>query len=381
MKRGNVLVVGNSGVGKSTLINAVLGKDVAKTGWGTSGTTRELEIYESEELPFRIIDSIGFEPSLIKAQKAVNTVKKWSKESAKEGKEDNQINLIWFCVDGTSRKLFPETIKSMVRATSMWKNVPMVVVITKSYSEPERRENINLVHYAFLKQKRNTKNLQGVLPVVAAPYIINEYAMASPFGITELIDLTNELMPQGIKAAQVDMSNFKLRRKRALAHGVVSALTVSGVVVGAVPVPFPDGLILQPIELAEVNTIAQIYEIHKKEETKVLINSIVEVGTVGIAARAALNALKVVPGINLAASVMNAIIAGAFVAAIGEGTIYAFEQVYLGKKSIEDIDWFKKIIESKISNDFIKKVTEILEKTTSTADTKTISKLINSVFR
>ena len=46
MEKGNVLVIGNSGVGKSTLINAVLGEDVAKTGWGTNGTTDRLEIYE-----------------------------------------------------------------------------------------------------------------------------------------------------------------------------------------------------------------------------------------------------------------------------------------------------------------------------------------------
>ena len=79
MKRGNVLVIGNSGVGKSTLINAVLGEEKAKTGYGTKGTTNELEIYESEEVHFRVIDTVGFEPTFIREQMAINAVKKWSK--------------------------------------------------------------------------------------------------------------------------------------------------------------------------------------------------------------------------------------------------------------------------------------------------------------
>lgn len=44
--KGNVLVLGNSGVGKSTLINAVIGDTVAKTSFGTRGTTSELAVYE-----------------------------------------------------------------------------------------------------------------------------------------------------------------------------------------------------------------------------------------------------------------------------------------------------------------------------------------------
>ena len=54
MRKGNVLVIGNSGVGKSTLINAVLGEEKAITGWGSNGTTDHLEIYENDEIPFRI---------------------------------------------------------------------------------------------------------------------------------------------------------------------------------------------------------------------------------------------------------------------------------------------------------------------------------------
>lgn len=83
MERGNVLVIGNSGVGKSTLINAVLGENVAETGWGTKATTAKLDIYESKDIPFRVIDTLGFEPSFLKETQAINAVKKWSKESAK----------------------------------------------------------------------------------------------------------------------------------------------------------------------------------------------------------------------------------------------------------------------------------------------------------
>ena len=61
MEKGNVLVIGNSGVGKSTLINAVLGEERAVTGYGTAGTTKELAIYESQEIPFRVIDTVGYD--------------------------------------------------------------------------------------------------------------------------------------------------------------------------------------------------------------------------------------------------------------------------------------------------------------------------------
>ena len=94
--KGNVLVLGNSGVGKSTLINAVLGTDVAAASFGTEGTTKELKIYgpNLKDAPFNLIDSVGFEPNWFKARQAVNAVKDWSKKSAKEGNEDNQVNIV-----------------------------------------------------------------------------------------------------------------------------------------------------------------------------------------------------------------------------------------------------------------------------------------------
>lgn len=380
VRKGNVLVIGNSGVGKSTLINAVLGDDKAETGWGTKGTTDSLKVYDNKNVPFRIIDTIGFEPNFIKRQKAINAVKKWSKNCAAEGHSDNQINVIWFCIDGTSRKLFPEAINSLSQATAMWPSVPVIVVITKSYSQPEREENIQMVHNAFARRKRFSKNLVAVIPVVAQSYFLDETVFAPPVGISELFDKTDEIMPSGLKAAEKDIATFKLNRKRALAQGIVASSIAVGAVVGAVPIPFPDAAILGPAEVAEVNAISRIYEIGKDEKSKQLLNSIVQAGTVGTGAKLAINALKAVPGIQLGAAAINSIIAGSIIAALGEGSIYAFEQVYLGNKSVDDVDWVKQIIESKLSTDFISKVSEALKSSTGKIDKNAIIKMVSSLF-
>jgi len=219
----------------------------------------------------------------------------------------------------------------------MWETVPLIVVITKSYSAPEREQNIEMVNTAFAKQKRYSKNLRKAIPVVASTYVLNDNAYAAPEGITELIDATNELMPEGIRAGEMDIAAFKLNRKRAMAHGITGVSTTAAVAVGTVPIPFADAIILLPIEKALVNALAQIYGVSKNEESKQFFNSIVEVGTVSMAAKSAICALKAIPGLNLGASVVNAIIAGSIVAALGEVTIYAFEQVYLGEKSVTDI--------------------------------------------
>ena len=380
-KLGNVLVIGNSGVGKSTLINAVLGEEKARTGWGIQGTTDRLEIYTSNEIPFRIIDTIGFEPSLAKERRAIEAVRKWSKACAKKGREDNQINVIWFCVDGTSSKLFPKAIKALSRATSMWKSVPVVVVITKSYSVPERARNVEMVYRAFASQRKHTKNLKKVLPVVSSTYTINDNAYAPPEGISELIEVTNELLPEGIRAGAHDLAAFQLSRKRTLAHGIVAASTTAGTVIGAVPVPVADALILSPLEMAEISAIAQVYGINKNEKATTLFTSIVEMGTVSTAARASISSLKAIPGINLATSAMNAVIAGSIVAALGEGSIYIFEQIYLGNKTVDDLDWVSKIMESKFSAKFVEKATEVATLVAAGKGKVEIAKAIAAVFK
>lgn len=381
MQRGNVLVIGNSGVGKSTLINALLGEERAKTGWGTEGTTEELAIYESDKLNFRLIDTVGFEPSWFKGMRAINSVIKWSKNSAKEGHTDTQINVIWFCVEGTAGKLFAKSIHDLSRATSMWPSVPVIVVITKSYSVPDRSRNIEMVYNAFPKQKKYTKNLRKVIPVVAQVFVLNDNAFAPPEGLTELIEATNELMPEGMKSSEHDIAAYKLNRKRFMSQAIVSVSTTAAVVVGAVPIPFPDATILMPLEVALVNSLAQVYEIKKDEASKNLFNTIVEVGTVSIVARQAINAAKAIPGLNIGAAALNAIVAGSIVAVLGEGTIYVFEQIYLGNKAVTDLEWVQKIFDTKFTSSLQEIIKTLTDKSSPATDTKTVVKLMGDVLK
>ena len=103
------------------------------------------------------------------------------------------------------------------------------------------------------------------------PIVLNDSAYAAPEGIAELIDATNELMPEGVKAAEADIYNFILNRKRGLAQSIVGVATTAGVVVGAVPIPFADAMILSPIEVAEINALAQLYGINKNEKSKTVL--------------------------------------------------------------------------------------------------------------
>ena len=374
MERGNVLVIGNSGVGKSTLVNAVLGQELAKTG---GGTTDKLELYqpENEEVPFRIIDTIGFQPGLFR-QRAIQAVKQWSRECTRKGKEGTQVNVIWFCIDGTSRKLFPETIKHFAKIASIWSSVPVIAVITKSYSTPQREQNIQMVYDAFSSQKKQGANLRRVIPVVAAPYVLDENTFVAPEGIAELIDATNSLMPEGVQVSQKDLSRFILNRKRVFAQGVVAAATAAGAAVGAIPIPFSDAMLLTPTEVAEINAIAKIYGIGKNENSKRLLNSIIEVGTVSAAAKTLISTLKAIPGLNLGASVLNAVIAGVIIAGLGEGSIYAFEQIYLGNKSTQDIDWIRKLLTARLSLTIVEKAKPILSNLKDTSDKKAVLKAV-----
>src|SRR5690349_7880386 len=56
----NVLIAGPTGAGKSTLINAILRKEVAKTGKGAP-VTRDIQAWAVDGIPITVYDTPGLE--------------------------------------------------------------------------------------------------------------------------------------------------------------------------------------------------------------------------------------------------------------------------------------------------------------------------------
>ena len=131
----NILLLGPSGVGKSTLINSILKLDEKKEAKAkiTKPTTKEFNVYESEKISnIRLIDSRGIEKGDYNIEEFVNEVKKFIEDRELDGNPDNFIHCIWYCITGTRFEDIEE--KTLLTLTSIYDDLklPIIVVYTQA---------------------------------------------------------------------------------------------------------------------------------------------------------------------------------------------------------------------------------------------------------
>ena len=364
--KANILVMGPAGAGKSTLINAVTGKEVARINDGRRGTEK-LAAYESDELNLRLIDSRGFGDGFWDSQKTIRDMSRWMRAGLKGDRP--LIHMLWFCVDASSKHLSARTIRTVEFVKREWKDIPVIVVLTKSYFPDEDQENIKMVEEAFRKATRNNwlpvgkgrpiRNKEhpaenkgmpvAIIPVLAKPL---KSMPAVPRGIEELIKATEEHLDDALKDSEEAVYRYDLKRKRMNAHALTVLATSSAAAVGAVPLNLPDSVVLSTMETALISSIAKIYKLDKKDDRmQKVMARIIEAGAVSMTAKMALNQLKMIPGVaNIAADVLNAVVAGAIVFGIGEASGVIMEKVYLGEIDEENLDWINKVVNGKMGS-------------------------------
>ena len=342
----NVLILGTSGCGKSTLINALLEANEAPTGVGEA-VTKEIAIYQNDVLPFRMIDSVGYEYGLFSQTRIKRDIAKFCKEGVKSADIEKLIHIIWFCIDGTTKRIDQEVLGYIKSVTNDWKNVPVIVVFTKSYSSMEVEENIQMAKDAFAKYNNSHRsrpiNLKGIIPVVAKTYPINDTIAVTPTGLDQLIGKTVELIPEARTIGNDAIKSIDLKLKGAMANAAVAAATMSATVVGAIPIPVPDATILVPIQTAMMNGLAKIYKLQDQSVTNDIIDTMIKVGATTMAGKALINAIKAIPGLQIAGAVLNAAVAGTITLAAGETSNVLFRKVYAGEIEPSSINWEKEI--------------------------------------
>ena len=302
----NILISGQTGVGKSTLINAVFRVPLADEGTGRPVTTH-VQRHDVPGVPVTIFDTPGIELGHAKNE-VIRDYKKTIRESRK-GSPDDLIHVAWYCVDAGQARIQNYDVE-IVRALA--EEVPVILVLTQCIDD----ERTDALEQAIAAEK---------LPVQGEP--VRTLARARrlagqtlpPSGLEELVERTNDILPEAVRRAFANAQGVVIRLKANQARAIVGASSLAAAGVGAAPIPVPDAAVLMPVQLGMLASITAVFGIDMGNERAVtLIRGLVGGGGVAVAGRQiAATLLKVVPGTTL----INASVAGALTAALGEAYI------------------------------------------------------------
>lgn len=314
--RFNLAVFGKTGVGKSTLVNAVFGESVAATGIGrpvTQGShlyvhrTGKLGIYDTQGL------EVGRDTDAIIAEMARFI------ESTRDRPFAEQVHLAWYAVRSTDRR-FEQTEAAFVRELAAL-DLPVVLVMTQV---PGRRDAAGQLFVAPDAAELALRISELDLPVHGGrPILVN--AVADPFvgveqhGLLELLDATFRLAPDEAADALVAAQKIDPGRKAAAAEKAVMSAVAAASAAGFTPIPFADAAILVPIQIGMMAKIASIYDIPMQRATVASLAATTVSTQAGRAAATSL--LKLVPGVGT-------IVGGAITGSVAGGVTYAVGQAW-----------------------------------------------------
>lgn len=144
--RYNILVIGKTGVGKSSFVNYLLGKNIAESGTGRPVTERGFHQYENEVdgLPVTLYDSWGLE---------ANKYKEWMEIFSKELKDrgvekpaSEWFHSVFYCISGGGHRVEDADIEILRLLNDA--RYPVSVILTKCdmLSEEQEKEMIAAIH-------------------------------------------------------------------------------------------------------------------------------------------------------------------------------------------------------------------------------------------
>ncbi|MGF3052883.1 GTPase [Microbacterium sp. YY-03] len=329
--RFNLAVIGNSGVGKSSLVNAVFGRDLAEVGRGLP-VTRGVNYYHDDSLG--IWDVEGFE---IGSEVSPAAMLREHLETIAKRPVDEQISVVWYCVHATSDRLTPADI-AMIRELDA-AGLPVILVLTKvdwNKNPISGKYTVSKDLEQFVAWLTDPHDNDQPITIHYQRVILtstrDRNGKGSGHGLGELVTETLALAPETDKDAFRIAQRLNLPWKRELARPIIAAAATAAATVAATPIIVADAPVLAPIQLGMMGRIAAIYDLELK--TMMSAGALAQVGLQITGQALARSFLKVIPG---AGNAINASVAFALTTATGEGWMRLCEQVHTGKLDPEQV--------------------------------------------
>jgi len=261
MKKLNVMVLGKTGSGKSTLINSIFDRNVAETGIGRP-ITKEIHKLEVADFPLTIFDTPGLE---LNGENAIDVLLKEVIEQIKKGVNNGDlsemVHCIWYCVSTASNRIENAEIDLLKKLSDNTKiyNVPVIIVLTKSYAEQDAMK---------LKKEieKEKLNIVKVIPILAQDFVINGYTVPA-YGLDTLASVMYQVLPREIQKTFISVQRANLALKREEAQKAVLVAVSEAIVCCAVPIPFAGNIGLWGVQTLMLAKISAVFGINLSKST------------------------------------------------------------------------------------------------------------------
>jgi uncharacterized protein (DUF697 family)/GTP-binding protein EngB required for normal cell division len=304
----NILIAGKTGVGKSTLINAVFQGNFATTGQGrpVTQTTREIK---KDGIPLSLFDTRGLE--LKEYAETFKELENFVKNKNNDSNPMNHIHMAWICIDESSRRVEDAEIELCKLLSN---HMPVIGIITKSSSDEGFRQKV----IDILSTTKNVVRVNSISKTLDDGYVIK------PSGLEELVELAMEIVPEGQKNAFAAAQRVSIKQKKNKSHAIVAAAATTAAGTGAIPIPFSDAFALIPIQVGMLAGITAVFGFElKKAFLSTLVSSTITAGGATLLGKTIVsNLLKMFPGVgSIAGGAIAASTASALTIAFGEAYI------------------------------------------------------------